>query len=520
MAYDHISLNADQYSLFLENTDTEVQLGDDVQSSGSEFSVILNPALDLSSMLFLRSMQAQMAVSQLVIDRLPLCFTRLEKILVTVVISLDTVSSNQVENRTAISVDNSSIIELSLEDFCCSEAQLAIDYVNKILRYKVNQELIYRYSKVFFDLDIFTENYAHTLTTEDHKLLRQYINIALACRQAVHKALCERSGIDNDIDIDNLITFDESPALNLVDETKILSESICLETVKEREADRKDHNIDLTAFYTILLSQKTTRRTVNALYVIETRALKWLDELQSVHTEELGPTFYINLLEEMITSNKKLIKIGTHLRSILDIQQHSKTEVVSLSLDKNSLICQFHLNHGVFLCGNTDSIKIEFPSHMSYVLGSRTDKNISTNITIGPLTTLTPVGSLTALPRIPADNNILNNNQHLPSSICPMPRMIFVATDTVTAQTRDFWLDSTPYKNFHLIYSQIIDDQTISTRILCKTGIDTVFYKIQRVNSILERISIKILDENFRLVLFPQKTYTRIALIIKPAPID
>ena len=535
MAYDHISLNADQYSLFLDNTNTEVELKDDVHSSSSEFQVILDPILDLSSLLYIRSIHAQMAVSNLVIDSLPLCFTRLEDIVITVVVSPNITISNQVMNQTTTAIDNGTVARLPFNDLCCAEPQLAIDNINKILHYKVNQFLVYRYSKVFFDLDVFTTNYIHTLSDDDYKLLSHYINFALACRYLLHTALCEYSKVGIDNSLNDKVVFTSTGALSREDETTMLSRSTCLKPVAKREVDQEKQIIDLTGFYTVTLTQNQTRRTLTAIDAIKPRILTWLNELKSIHTtpdhdsNSSPDPAYIRLLTDMTTANKELVNLGLHLRKLLDIQKRitinsigpsldkiSQNEVITLSLDDNGLKCQFHLNQNAFLYGDTDSIKIEFPSHASYVLGSRTDKNVSTNATIGPLTRTPSTG----LPRIPSDNNILSDKQRLPSSVCTMPRIIYVATDAVTAQTRDFWLHSTPYKDFHLIYNQTLDDQGIDHRIICKPGNDTVFYKIQRVNSILERISIKILDENFRLVLFPQKTYTRIALIIKPAPIE
>ena len=151
MAYDHLSLNTDQYTLFFDNTKTEIDLQDNVHSSCSDFSVILNPALDLSSLLYIRSTQAHMAVSDLVIDSLPLCFTRLEYIEVAVFISPSITKTNQIMNLFTTKTDNDNNARLPFSDLCSTESQMAIGNINEMLFYKVNQQLVYRYSKVFFD---------------------------------------------------------------------------------------------------------------------------------------------------------------------------------------------------------------------------------------------------------------------------------------------------------------------------------------------------------------------------------
>ena len=526
MAYNHISFNADQYNLFLENTNTENDVADDAHSSASGFSILLTPQIDLSSLLYLRSVQAELAISNLVIDNLPLCFTRQEHIDVSVIIPSHIGNVNQTQNATALNNDNTQPLQLRLHDLCCSERQLAIDYINDKLQYSVNHHLVYRYLKLFFDTDIFAIDYMHRLRQPDFVLLNQYINITLACRHVIHQTLCNQLGIVNDDISTRIRYFEPNNSFRANVEEKALSESHCLRPLNQRTTVSTGVRIiDFTLFYSIDITEQAVVQPI--LKVVKTNFLNWLQELRLLTHNAEGQLKQRNItdMKKMIDSNKALITQGLQARAILIIQQNQSDQqkvrperdlfnanVVALGLDESGLKCQFHLNQKFFLADDGTTIEIGFPRHMSYVLGSRSGEGIS----VGPLSATTlPTGT----PRI-TDGNIHHTNQRLPSSICTMPKMIFIATDIVSAQSRDLWLRNTPFADFHMVYSQVIDDQSVGIGMICKYNVDNVFYKIQKLNNVLERFSIKILDQNFQQVLFPLRTYVKIALIIKPAPIE
>ena len=461
------------------------------------------------------------------IDNLPLCFTRQEHINVAVVIPAHVGNVNEAQNATAINNDNRRPLQLKLHDFCCSERQLAIDYVNDKLQYSVNHYLAYRYLKLFFDADIFGTDYMHRLRQPDFVLLNQYINIALACRNVMHQTLCNQLDITDDDISTSIIYFEPDTNFRANIEEKTLRESRCLRPLDQRPPPISEgvRVIDFILFYGINVSDQATAK--NALLAVKTNFLNWLQRLRLLTHDDEGRLKQQNIddMKKMVASNKALIAQGLQARAILIIQQNQSDQqkvrperdlfnanVVALGLDESGLKCRFHLNQRFFLSNDESTIEIGFPRHMSYVLGSRSGEGIS----IGPLSATT---LSTGTPRI-TDGNIRYTNQRLPSSICTMPKMIFVATDIVSAQSRDLWLKSTPFADFHIIYSQVLDDQSVGVGMICKHSVDTIFYKIQKLNNVLERFSVKILDQNFQQVLFPLRTYVKIALIIKPAPIE
>ena len=184
MAYDHLNHGIDKYALFIDNQSQEDELNDTDISTASDFAVSLNPQLDLSSLLFLRSVQAEIGVSSFFIDSLPLCCIRQESVHVHFNMPLNTVEANEKFNRSAMEKLNDTPLQLEMDDYCCSENQLAIDYVNSILHYSVNHYILYRYLISSMDTNIFKRDYMHVLSVTDCRLINQYLNMAMVCRKS------------------------------------------------------------------------------------------------------------------------------------------------------------------------------------------------------------------------------------------------------------------------------------------------------------------------------------------------
>ena len=143
--YHHISTNIEQYTLFLDNSESENALEERDISSASDFSVTLNPALDLSPLLYLKSTEGQLCIKELFIDNLPICFTESETIDIEISIPPSSVEFNMHYNIHKTNDLNKRLLQLAVGDFCCSDPQLALDYVNNLLRYSLNHEIMRRF---------------------------------------------------------------------------------------------------------------------------------------------------------------------------------------------------------------------------------------------------------------------------------------------------------------------------------------------------------------------------------------
>ena len=529
MTYQQLSTNVDKYSLFLDNRSAEDALDDDDVSTASNFDVLLDPRLDLSSLLYLKAVEAELGVVSLMIDSLPLCFTRSESIVIQFTIPQDAVESNFVFNRTLLGQFNVIPLQLAISDFCCSEPKLALDYLNGILHYSVNHFILYRYLMCCLDCNIFKDEFMQVPSADDVLLIKHYMNIALLCRLRIHTILCGKLGIKDDISelavIDH-VSDSAKEAFTSDFEDDTIEASACLRPKDARLQPRGGRNINFSNFHGLSL-EKPSADLKAAFLAVETETLQWLSELDLLETISPDSSTLtedcLKELDRLYRSNRNLFMQILKSREILKIQTERNnvrrnpetdlfhSNILHLSLDQSGLKCQFKFEPGRFLAADGSSVTFHFPPQISYVLGSRNEGGI----TVGPLTAAT---ARTGSPRL--TQNILHSNQLLPSSICTIPKTLFVATDIITSQSRDMWLRSTPFSDYHLIFTLNVDDQVISNRMITKPSDDPVFHRIQKINNILEKFSIKILDHNLRQCIFAQRTYTRIALLIKPVTLE
>ena len=105
----------------------------------------------------------------------------------------------------------------------------------------------------------------------------------------------------------------------------------------------------------------------------------------------------------------------------------------------------------------------------------------------------------------------------------PHPKLLRVATNLISSsEIRDFWLsdmggpeDSDLYQ-FHVIYSQLIDNHAIENKFICKPDEAKSPHRMIRSINVLQSIKIKLIDENARIVQFPPKTTCRLGLTMTP----
>ena len=514
----NLDMGTDSYDLYLDNNHSENSLSDDQYSSASDFSVELQPQLDLSSLLYLRSVQAQCAVNTFTVDNLPLCYTRLENITVSVYVLPGIAEVNQSLNSTTEENLNSVPLILPLTDFSTGSPQVAIDYINNLLAEKINNFILYRLITPFLDVDIFKPNfYDQSLTLADIKLALHYVNIAVFSRIVAHEVFCNTLAITNDsLDATSRMQDTRSQFTEAV-ENKTISDSFCLRSKSERKQLRFENHIHFPSFYNKNVARMNPI-TDDVVDSIKTAVNDWLERLGLLVKNDAGSLDEKNVekLKKYIIANKKLIEQGQLARQILNLQRDRKDpkphmlfnyDFLRLSLDSGNLKCIFNLHPELFLCPGANIVTIEFPAQASYVLGCSPGNCIK----IGPLDASSlVVGS----PRVA--ETILFSNQILPYNVCPMPKMIFIASDIATSKKRDDWLSDTPFSDFHLIHSQIVDVEMITNRFLYKSSTELAFFRMQRVNNLLDKFSIKLLDHNFRPCIFNQKCICRISLSIKP----
>ena len=520
--YHHISTNIEQYTLFLDNSESENALEERDISSASDFSVTLNPALDLSPLLYLKSTEGQLCIKELFIDNLPICFTESETIDIEISIPPSSVEFNMHYNIHKTNDLNKRLLQLAVGDFCCSDPQLALDYVNNLLRYSLNHEIMRRFVISSLDCDIFKADYLHTLSKTESLLIRHYLSVVVCCRHKIHDVLCKKIAVVDDISELKLPT-DPRFVFSEENENTALEASTCLRSKAERPQGAFPSNVNTSLFYNIDISSDSDELKA-AKEVIEAATENWLSLLGVLEVEADGSLSKKNKdsIEGYIASNKQLIHHAIKAHSILGIQMEQadrrtkaargvfQSNFLVLSLDESRLKTRFRFNPKLFLPPDNTSVQIKFGEHMSYALGARNGI-----LRVGPLYASTEASGT---PRL--TEHILHTNQLLPASITVMPRLLYIASDIISSQSRDMWLRSTPYHDYSLIFCAPVDDVAISSRVISKRGDEDVFYKIQRLNNVLECFNLKILDHNFHKLIFPVASKTRISIVIKPVHIE
>ena len=269
---------------------------------------------------------------------------------------------------------------------------------------------------------------------------------------------------------------------------------------------------------------KSSSELDEAIETIKQKTLTWLDNIGvlernwrlSLTTESKDE------IKKLIVSNKILIHHAQKARVLLNLQkermdQRKKTaslfhdDFLSLSMDASNLKCKFSFNPKLFLTDDQCSVKVVLPEQLSYTLGTRNNEKAI----IGPLKAdTTEKGS----PRL--TTNILHANQLLPCNVSVLPKAIHLITDVLSTQSRDMWLRETKFNDFNLILTMGIDDQTVSNKMISKTGDDVIFHKLRKIDNVLDRFHVKVLDHNLRKLTFASRAYTKIMFVIRPIIVE
>ena len=191
MAFNNLDVTNDCYLLYVDNKEKENELTENVHSSAGEFNVLIEPQLDLASMLFLKSTEGEISLQNWHIDGLPLSASRLEQCFVQVQIDDQVTFANWVYTCASQKEFNEVMHPLPMTDHHCRSPSEVIDYFNSVMANKVNQLIIGSYLRAFLDADIWKFRTDGIMTLDDIKLASRYLDIGFECRRILHKHLCK-----------------------------------------------------------------------------------------------------------------------------------------------------------------------------------------------------------------------------------------------------------------------------------------------------------------------------------------
>ena len=506
------------YDVSICNTEQEDNLPDTAHSSASDFTVVLQPELNLHSILYLRAIEAETAISSLHVSTLPLTFSRLETCYVKMRLPLDPVTCNRHYNRYAITRLNEENLGISSQDQTCETTADTIAHVNDMLQFNVNFFIIARLLLCFFDADLLKLTIPNELSHADIRLLLRFIDIAVFQRKCFHDHLCQLAQVNNaDVtNIDDMISYyDIRKTMSKAKEKETYVHSSCLKSLEERPKFTDPLFMKFDDLITIDLSQMSEGREA-VIEVMKTETLHW--------AQNLGFTFHNGFVTEdgrndfldYIRANKSLITFGIAARSIILLEKERidrrrastlfQRDFLSLQLDRNEEKAIFVLQPELFLPLGCD-ITFLFPSLMSYALGTQ----INNHLVIGPIN---KDMRNHAEPRL--TNTILAENQRLYCNVRTVPRILHFTSNIIAFKGRFTWPKNSNFDEHEILYSFMVDDASIKSRSITATNCIESYFKLKRTHLLLETMKFAIFDENMQLCHFAQKTYTKLALRIKP----
>ena len=525
MAYSSLSLNVDKYELFLSNEDEEYQRNPiKQQSSASNFKSIMDPGLDISTLIFLKSSDAEIALSTCFVNNLPLAISQTELISIYVAIPLDSSSGNQSYNITQQDLFNNTPFIIPLTDFTTTEAEDIIGYLNDAICEPTTFFLIKSYLRAILDVDVFEGNVTSINSKREFKLLIRYLEIALFTRHIIHNCLVRKlapTTIPNS-DIRELITFTQTKAeqatMNQRWEQDILNDSRCIKPVASREnvTASESRILNLEQFYGVTLT-KVTEPVNPSRVLIERKVDEFLTNVLLIETTLFGVLTEesITTIKDFLSANRKLIFLALKTRHILilnkdRIDKRTNTSrlfadfLVSFTLDNQKL--KVEMNPTNFLTDT--SVLILFPEQVSYVIGGKAHENVR----IGPIT-----AQSTTRNDLPALTQILESpRQRLYARIRPLPRIIHILCDLISTLSRDTWLRNSKHLDFSIIHTMVLTDDMVNMHFISKVDKDEYFYRTSNARKVLNGIRFRMVDDSFRLIQFPVCTIAKLSFVIRP----
>ena len=527
MAYSHLSLTSEQYDLYISNVKQEEELNETNVSSASRFNTILDPNIDLSSLLYLRSVSAETALAYATINGLPLTYSSTETIQIYITIPANDATCNQSYNSIALEKFNETAYEIQMNDYTTTSEEEAIDCLNEKICLELTNLLLKSYLRIICDIDIFTDEKLNTnLNNKEIRLIQRYLDCVLFSRHVIHKFIAKKlNNPELTNALDSLIKFKYSTAqeknFTLEWEQDILEYSQLLKKIENRVQPKQNNAINLKLFPEVSVNKGFTDiRPESVKKVIEDDIDNWITFagiLEYIEgTVELTQDSITNI-HKILEANKNLILLTLKCRQIITLQDDIKKKkgpfqnqdqlfngfLLLFTIENDKL--KLELNESLFLT-NT-SVKIVLPPQVSYVLGSKDREPI----TIGPLMN----NLFDPIPKPPVfTKNICYSYQRLFYNIRPMAKMIYVLTDFTSSISRNLWSKKPIYDDFSIVHSFLMDETNTNLKFILKNKENYLFCRISNLKRLLSSITIILVDENFYELMFSVATITNLNFVI------
>ena len=420
MAFSHLSMETESYQLFLSNSENEKNLENSNISSAGSFELVLDRTIDLSPLLYMKSTNAEVAISHFSLTSLPLTVTRDEEIKVQIFIPPGLATANRFYSAYYTNNKlNNQYHRLPLKDLITAEPDTLLTFLNRETLVPYIHFILRSMLQIVLDDNVFSAEDTHFLTRDDIKLLNRYINISIFSRNVIHDFLNTKLDKTN-YELDNDIKYSKDcENYTLRKEENFLQKSKALRPLNDRPATRgsHDHAVDFALFHGKDLETIKTQED-GPKQAIETDYLNYLTNVNALkrvnpddENSQLHPNT-INTLTNLIRANKALIFQAMKLHDILQILTKKidkrnrnppvNDHLLTMSVNEATGKLKIDFETSLYLLNNRTSIKIMFPPKLSHVLGS------DSSLVIGPIHSESPL--------IQAANEDLLTNRALTSS--------------------------------------------------------------------------------------------------------
>ena len=185
--YAHLSSTVNHYDLYVDNTQTENDLDGNDVSSASDFTVHLEPCIDIANLLYCKSDIAQAKITSITVNSLPLCFSKTERITVEVNMPEMLARCNQYFNTENLKKFNLMPYFIELEDFITNVPNEAVKYLDEKLNVPIIHFLLRSILRIVLDTQVFHDNDYPRLSANDLKVLHFYLDVATFSRHIIQK---------------------------------------------------------------------------------------------------------------------------------------------------------------------------------------------------------------------------------------------------------------------------------------------------------------------------------------------
>ena len=510
---------------------------------------------------------AQVRIETLLIDSSPLLFRAdpNENIKTYVTLASRLARDNMVFNPKKLKKRNETPLVVNLTDFYTTDIHQAVRHINTLLSNGSNLYLITRYSELFLDHHgIFNMNAFDNLdgetfmdvTKTELELLLRYVDIGFFVRFEVIKYLNELVAPKrnvNELVHPDTITY-LRPSMTDDFENGVLRNSKYFLPIADRSgaivedgsAAQPDMIINLEGYYEIDLNVNKRKRGSEAYEsnltrinehkrLIKSQLFKKLRIIgkATLETNTEGKNVLVGesklYAEQIISHNIELLKIGKKIRDLVSIEierlknspnsQLFTRPFAALGLDVSEIKCRFFLEFSKL--AEHSQIFIVFSPILSYKLGSSRDVNSQkyNNITIGPI----------SLANKNQDNkgvahNIMSPKQKLSASLRVFPKLLIVACDILSEQSRQMEKEQTFFTRNDMVsfFKVALKPKTLGSQFLAVEASklpNQPFFRVHKARTYLNSFKIMLLDENGEFLLFPRDTIVKIALTFRPSPL-